>query len=94
MCTRINNTFSEYFEQTSGIAQETVLGTLYFMLYISDLPDLIKNCDIKLHADDVKLYFRFSPNKWCDMCYCKICMLSKIGQLSIAMNSLMVLHIR
>ena len=67
MWTRINNAFSECFEQTSGIVQETVLETMCFMLYISDLPDLIKNCEIKLYADDVKLYFCFSPKKWCDV---------------------------
>ena len=63
MCTRINNAFAECFEQTGDIALGTVLGTLCFMLYIKDSPDLIINCEIKLCADDVKLYFRSSPNK-------------------------------
>ena len=39
----------------SGIIQDSVIGSLLFMLFINDLPDLIKFAFILLNADDLKL---------------------------------------
>ena len=40
---------------TSEVSQGTVLGTLFFLLYINNLPDSIK-CKIGLFADDSIVY--------------------------------------
>ena len=39
----------------SGVPQGSVLAPLLFVLYVNDLPDVL-NCDIKIFADDSKLY--------------------------------------
>ena len=51
----INGKKSEWQNVTSGIPQGTVLGTLVFLLYINDLPDIIMS-NIYMYADDTKLY--------------------------------------
>ena len=40
----------------SGVPQESVLSSILFLLYMNDLPQVIKNSQICLFADDVKLY--------------------------------------
>ena len=62
MCTKIDGVFSHKVSQTSGVAQGTVLASLCFVLYINDLPDHIRNCVVKLYADDLKIYYCFKPN--------------------------------
>ena len=39
---------------TSGVAQGSVLGPLLFVIYINDLPEIIRNC-CKLYPDDSKI---------------------------------------
>jgi hypothetical protein len=40
---------------TSGIPQGSVLGPVLFVLYINDLPDVVKS-NIIMFADDTKVY--------------------------------------
>ena len=44
-------------EVLSGVPQGSVLGPLLFMLFVNDLPKVVKNSAIKIFADDTKLYF-------------------------------------
>ena len=47
----------------SGVPQGSVLSPILFNLYINDVVDVLSQAGVccKLYADDVKLYFPFSP---------------------------------
>jgi hypothetical protein len=47
---------SDYFPADCGVPQGSVLAPLLFLIFINDLPSVIKHCTIKIFADDVKLY--------------------------------------
>ena len=51
----INGSLSQWLAVLSGIPQGSVLGPVLFILYINDLPDLVKNFTM-LFADDTKIY--------------------------------------
>lgn len=51
----VNGSYSEWEKITSGIPQGSVLGPILFLIYINDLPDVLR-CLLKLFADDAKLY--------------------------------------
>ncbi|XP_069114292.1 uncharacterized protein [Argopecten irradians] len=51
----INGETSKWGRVTSGIPQGSVLGPLLFVIYINDLPEMIKST-VYLFADDTKLF--------------------------------------
>lgn len=52
----VGNKLSRETAVTSGVPQGSVLGPLLFILYISDLPSVVKNSKLLLYADDCKLF--------------------------------------
>ena len=40
-----------------GVAQGSIIGPLLFILYLNDLPKVVRNCSISLYADDTCVYF-------------------------------------
>ena len=40
----------------SGVPQGSILGPLFFILYVNDLSSVVKNSSIKMFADDLTLY--------------------------------------
>ena len=51
----INGNSSEWANVTSGVPQGSVLGPLYFVLFINDMPKTVENY-IALFADDAKIF--------------------------------------
>ena len=60
-CVKINDVYSEWLETNHGVPQGTVLGPLFFLLYINDFREKVQgNLDIIQFADDTS--FLFSRN--------------------------------
>ena len=58
----INNTFSSRQPLGSGLAQGSSLGPYGFMLYTSDLKEVLKDCNVSYHlfADDLQVYIKLN----------------------------------
>ena len=54
--TVVNGYDSSFRTITCGIPQGTVLGPLLFLLYINDIPNAVRDSNIKLFADDSNLF--------------------------------------
>ena len=50
----IKDTYSCITKIDSGVPQETILGSLLFLLFVNDMNQAV-DCDLRLYADD--LYF-------------------------------------
>lgn len=58
---QINGAHSEGSHLQMGVPQGSILGPLLFLVYINDLPLIVKNlCEIVLFADDTSLIFKVS----------------------------------
>ena len=51
-----NNITSDKLPVTCGVPQGSVLGPLFFLVFINDLDHVLNNCKFKLYADDSVLY--------------------------------------
>ena len=58
----MNGTHSDWRNITSGIPQGSVLGPILFLIFINELPKVVK-CLIKLFADDAKFYQIIKSNQ-------------------------------
>ena len=52
---------SSWGEVSSGVPQGSVLGPILFLLYVNELPGLV-SCNIKMFADDTKIYHTIQSN--------------------------------
>ena len=51
-----NGHTSEILPITCGVPQGSVLGPLFFLIYVNDLQNVLKKCHVKLYADDTVIY--------------------------------------
>ena len=58
----VDGSFSNYADVESGVPQGTVLGPLFFLLHINDLPSCV-NSKVRLFADDCLLYREIKNNQ-------------------------------
>ena len=60
----LDNNFSEVCDLNYGVPQGSCLGPILFLLYISQLYDIIDRCLPSSHeyADDTQLYVSFRPD--------------------------------
>jgi hypothetical protein len=57
----VNGAQSKLADVLSGVPQGTVLGPLFFVLFINDMPDAVHNF-IALFADDAKLFSKIADD--------------------------------
>ena len=60
--TSINDKLSTSLPVTVGVPQGSILGPLLFIIYVNDMPNVIKHCKIILYADDTLYYSSTSAN--------------------------------
>ena len=95
-CVRAENTLLEEVEQISGVPEGSVLRPICFVLFINDLPYVVKNSVCKMYADDVILHCIFDDDKSCDGFQAdihEIAIWELKWQLVISLEKTVILHI-
>lgn len=61
--TSINNTLSSSLPVSVGVLQGSILSPLLFIIYVNELPNIVKHCKITLYDDDTLLYYSSNSPK-------------------------------
>ena len=55
-CTYVNCVTSRVLPVTCGVPQGSVLGPLFFLVFVNDIQGAVDNCNVRLYADNTVLY--------------------------------------
>ena len=61
--TSISNTLSSPLPVSVGVPQGSILGPLLFIIYVNEMPNIVKHCKIILYADDTLLHYSSNSAK-------------------------------
>ena len=61
--TSISNTLSSPLPVSVGVPQGSLLGPLLFIIYVNEMPNIVKHCKIIVYADDTLLYYSSNSAK-------------------------------
>ena len=95
-CVKHGNKVSGDEKVLSGVPQGSVLGPLLFLLFINDLPQVVKVSTVKIFADDTKIYLSRKSGLTFDALYDDIANVLKWtakNQLSVAFHKSNIVHL-
>lgn len=63
--TKVNNVTSNSIKTEFGVPQGSILGAILFTLYINDMPNILKKCEITMYADDTLIFAEADTEQKC-----------------------------